>query len=422
MLVKAVFSNFIKKENGISLIEVAIGLVILGLIVSPLIQIYKVDMVRISLRKTRGELVNIRNAINQYYGSGNGAYPCPASLILGEGDPNFGVSGDCTLANIRLCSDSNWRVNEGICKTEDTSNAVIIGAVPFSTIHIQQENALDYWGNKIIYAVTFEQTNSSSFNSNSGQIRVNTVDNPREVYLGVADGVPDEKYDDIDFFLFSTGYSARGGFTKDGIALLSCPPASQGFDSENCDFDNLFFYDEDPEDNSANAFSLSSGAQFFDDITLGQISVPEAMWFQHPDNGTYVNGDFVITLNEAVGIGTTTPSRALDVIGDIMVEGSVETDSICDNNEICFDPELITGTRSEMRCNEQAVVNISSNSVNCGSAIYSDDTSIPPDLRGEPVDGRAISVDTSVIRSDSCDEGELVSGISASGGIICSIP
>lgn len=121
----------VKKEEGLSLVEMAIGLVVLGLIATPIIYSYKIQEIRESITSTRGSLATAQNAINQYYGSGSGEYPCPASLSLKEGDTDFGKSGDCTLPNIKLCTNALWRTSEGICKTDDTVDAVIIGGGAF---------------------------------------------------------------------------------------------------------------------------------------------------------------------------------------------------------------------------------------------------------------------------------------------------
>ncbi len=403
---KIAINKFIKKENGISLIEVAIGLIVIGLIVTPLMQDYNIRIKKESNNMTRGSLGNIKGSINQYYASGNGYYPCPASLILGENATGFGKSGDCTLANVKLCTDPLWLTNEGICKTDNTNNAVIIGGTPFTTLKMQQENALDYWGNKIIYAVTFEQTNNLTFAANSGQIRVNAVDDPVAPTNG---GLPEEKASDIDFFLFSTGASGTGGFTKDGINISICSSAANGYETENCDFDNRFFDDR-------NAFSEKAGASFYDDIILEQESVPEATWFQHS------NSNFVITLNDAIGIGTTTPSETIDVVGDIRTDGGVHSDAICDTNSAnCFDPELITGTKDAMECDagltlagDQAVMMLANNRVYCN---------ITKDSNGNPIgDGEVIAVDTNVIKANTCNDDELISGIDANGDFKCVIP
>ena len=416
----------IRKEEGLTLLEAAIGLVLIGLITLPLIQKYKVDLIQESWDRTRGSLANTENAINQFYTAGNFDYPCPANLSLKEGDANFGESGDCLLANLKLCTNPTWLTSEGICKTEDTTNAVVIGGGPFATLKMQQEKALDFWGNKIIYAVTLEQTEEATFLTNNGTIRVEAVDSPQAIKLRIEngtapqlvdDGIPNEKTNSVDFFLFSTGITGVGGYTKDGVALQACGGAVTGFEHENCDLDGIFFYDQNPTDDEASAYSEVLGPNFFDDMTRAQPSLPEQMWFQHPNHNPYL-----ITMSTRIGIGTATPQATIEVIGNIRTNGRLQSDQLCDETgSDCFDPELITGTMDAMECDSagnmegsQAVMQIAESQVYCNSAVYS--------ATGAPIDGLALEVDTAVIATKICPVGQIVSGVNASGEIICVIP
>lgn len=409
------------KEAGFTLLEAAIGLVIIGLITVPLMQMYKINLVQESLSRTRGSLANIEDAINQYHATDHFVYPCPASVSLSEGQANFGASVDCSiLASLKLCTSPTWSTTEGICKTDDTTDAVIIGAVPFSHLKMQQEKALDFWGNKILYAVTFEQTNIATFTTNNGTIRVKAVDNPAAIQAGTEDGIPEEKTSSVDFFLFSTGSSGVGGYTKDGVLIQACGDATTGFEHENCDFDDIFFYKENPNDDDAGAYSEVLGASFFDDITRAQLSLPEPLWFPHPDNGTYTE-DYLLTLSTHIGIGPepiTNPAEAIEVQGNIRINGMLKSNEICNITEAdCFAPELITGEMDEMKCDPvgdtmdgyQAVMELSSGQVHCNS---------PVDSSNAPIDGVTLQVDTSVIH-EQCPPWHFVSGITPSGAVIC---
>ncbi len=420
-------NSFVQKirtnEDGITLMEVSLGLVILSILALPLLQAYNVEIRQRTISNTQGTLAQVQDSINHYFISGNGDYPCPASVSLAEGDPNFGEEGDCTLANIRLCTDPLWPTTEGICKTADIPTAVIIGAVPFSELKMQQEEVLDYWSNKILYAVSLPQTDPATFTIGGGTITVNTVDDPVAVADGSADGVPDALSDLYDLFLFSTGVTGLGGYTRNGVNIGACADPVDGYDSENCDFDNVFFYDVNPSNKSASAFAEQRGVQFYDDLTRGQQSIPETTWFQHPDNGTYVVEDFAMTLATRIGIGTndpqnnTLPERMLHVAGNIRVEaddvgdpddhgeGWLKTDSICDEDEDCFDPSYITETVDDMQCDpdddlygEQAIRTIGDNQVRCnttsgggGSPLQVDPTVVNGDcISGANQDERAI--------------------------------
>lgn len=415
--------------SGLSLIETAIGLVILGLLVLPILQSYRHNLIERGFKITSGALEETTNAIDIYYYDGNDSYPCPTNLRLRQGDLNFGQSGDCTLANIRLCTDPTWFANEGICKTEDTVDAVIIGGAPFSTLQLQQEEILDFWGNKLLYAVSLNKTNSATF-ANPATITVFTVDNPQQVIAGSADGIPDALTDPYSFVLTSTGASGVGGYTKDGVLISLCGTAATGYDNENCDFDDTFFFTKHPTDEAANAFAEVTGPTFFDDFSDGREGAPpQGTWYEHDNNAAFVDRDYAATSAMRVGIGTSTPTYTLDVEGDIRVENSVagsgwlQADAICNANDSdCFDPELITGTEDAMECDaegdfygNQGVMEISDRSVKCSSAI---------DNTGNPIDNEIeLRVNTGVITPQDCSAtGMLAAGINSSGDIICVAP
>ena len=164
---------------------------------------------------------NAQDAINQFFISGNTFYPCPANVSAQAGDADFGISGDCTLSNIKLCTNPLWDNTEGICKTEDTPNAIIIGSIPFSTLRMSEDLALDYWGNRIMYAVTLSQANQTTYNTTAGKIVLLAADDPLDVANGIADGNPDALSQLYDIFLFSTGVNGAGGYSKDCLLYTS---------------------------------------------------------------------------------------------------------------------------------------------------------------------------------------------------------
>ena len=445
-MIKNPFSSR-SEEAGFTLIEAAIALTVVGLVMIPIMHQYKVDLRQESWNRTRGSLANAETAINQFYYGGNYDYPCPANVSLSESDPDFGKSGDCTLANIKLCTDLTWESTEGICKTEDTTDAVIIGAVPFATLKMPQEQALDFWGNKIIYSVTLEQTEETTFQGNNGRIRIHAVDNPEAIRLRIEngtlptladDGIPGEKENNADFFLFSTGATAIGGYTKDGESLQPCGLPINGFDHENCDLDDTFFYDQNPNDDSASAHAEVAGPNFFDDMTRAQLSLPEQMWFQHPDYNPYL-----ITMSTRIGIGTSIPRASIEVVGNVRTNGTLQSDQLCDDTESdCFDPELITGTMDQMECEPDSnitekpvVMQIADSRVYCGSTVYPNELSpgVPHPDAGDPIAGITLEVNTTVYTGSTnpdldpddtriCPYGDLATGFNTSGELICVTP
>ena len=436
-------------EKGLTLIETAIWLMVVGILVLPLLHMLTVEKVQESKVGTKGDLARVQSGINQYYESAGGAYPCPASLILAPGHPDLGVAdADCVarnFASLNLCPD----MTTGVCKTTNTeATAVIIGAVPFSNILMYEKDTLDFWKNKFIYAVTYEQTDVATFTSNPGQIVAYAVDNREDdannTYGGSDprdDGVPDLEPEALDLFIFSTGLTGRGGYGKDGAALAPCGDpnfsSGTGYDNENCDLDNEFFYDLSPADLDTGAMADVPGPEFYDDLTRAQELVPVGLWFEHPDNVTYAD-DYVITSSSRVGVKTPDPQETVEVNGRIRVEddpadpnslGGVKSDDICDVGEVaCFNPNIITDELDEMKCDPssdtlpglQPVRQLDTSQVRCGA---------PNDDTGSPVQGVEWRVDASVLKghpgggaAGRCPQGQLVTGFNANGEIICIVP
>lgn len=427
------------QQKGLSLLEVAIGLVVLGFVALPIIRSYSGDMEKKAHNMTIGSMVETIAGVNQFFFSGNSRYPCPADITLTEGDLNYGIEKSCDLASILPCAPpSPWAANGGICKTDDTSNAIIIGAIPFATLKMTQKSGLDFWKNKLIYAVTYSQTKQASYLTAGGKIKVLAVDNPKNIIDSTEDGVPDLLVSEYDLFLFSTGETGIGGFTAGGHKLAACDVLSTSFEQENCDFDNIFFASEDPADKASSAFSRVSGPMFFDDMTEMQISPPLATWFQHEENPTYADKDYVITLATRVGIGTTTPDETLHVIGDIRSDitalgngGNLKADAICNDSASCFTPEIITEALSQMNCDpdasfslQRAVTRVANSQVECNTALIE---APPGSGTFLPIGGgNNLRVDNSKFKEKDCETyglgGGIAAGVDASGDLICIIP
>lgn len=384
---KNMLNRFFRDERGLSLIEIAIAVVVLGVISVPFFQQLHIEKQQIDYRKTRGALVNIRNAINQHYATGANEYPCPASLVAEEGDGNFGISITCDpLSNVRLCTDPSWRTaGGGICLTNGT-NPSIIGAVPFATLKMKADDILDVWGHKILYMVSARQTSDATFSLNGGSVVAMSVDDPSSPS---ADGVPDPLPLLYDFVLVSHGRTGAGAYTKDGNQTQDCPSPIEGVEHENCDLDNRVVLHVNPTNTRAAAQTLVRGVNFYDDITEAQQTLPEQTWFQHVDNTAYANNDFLLTLATQVGIGVRAPQARLHVDGSIYVDsgvvtgGQIESEEYCVQNdtnndgnpdeEHCMEPELITGASNRMTCTDgpmpgdQIVMRLALNRVYCNA-------------------------------------------------------
>lgn len=429
---------------GFSLLEAAIAIIVIGLISLPIFRALQQDAIKESFNKTNGILAEAEASFNQFYSATGASYPCPASLSLGPGDSDYGKSRVCSdLSNILVCANPNWFTdpanitsgNSGICKTTGAPDAVIVGGIPFADLKIDHESAIDYWNNKIIYAVPQLNTNTDPADNAQGIQVIGLNPTLRTV----------ENKGFAEIVLFSTGQTARGGFTKAGQRQADCGNfALEGYDNENCDFDNIFFRNQGND----GAFSLAPGAEFYDDIIRVQESFPFATWFEHEDNPTDPDNRFAITSAESVGVGTVEPENTLHVVGGSLrvatgirpdgttFGGRLKTDGVCNDEGLaCFDPEAITGTLPEMECDAngllegtQAVLGIGTDNntyFECSSAHDSAGNvlSTGTNLEGDFIPGRELRLDTDIFEeNEECPLGEVATGIDSTGALTCAVP
>ena len=140
-------SNLMKKQAGFTLVEIAIVLVIFGLVLSALLLPLRAQREQAFLAQTDTALDVARQALLGF-AQRNGRLPCPATNLgtaafpddTGTSNPN--VSGPCNQ---------------------------LVGFLPAATLGIQpadaQGFALDGWNNRIRYAVT--NANTSAFTTNN---------------------------------------------------------------------------------------------------------------------------------------------------------------------------------------------------------------------------------------------------------------
>lgn len=139
--------HLIKRQSGFTLIEIAIVLVIFGLVLSALLLPLQAQRDQAFLAQTNATLDNSRQALLGF-AQRNGRLPCPAT--------NFGTA---TFPDDTGTSNPN---GSGPCNQ-------LVGFLPAATLGIQptdaQGFALDGWNNRIRYAVT--NANASAFTTNN---------------------------------------------------------------------------------------------------------------------------------------------------------------------------------------------------------------------------------------------------------------
>lgn len=390
-------------QRGVTLIDLSIALLMVGLIMGPLLYLYNNQKQREIIAEQRKNFYEIESAIQQFV-ERNGRYPLPASLLeaysTNVDDISLGVEfpAGSTLAG---CPNIN---TNGLCIANAPTGDVMIGAVPYSTLGISPEIAVDMWDNKLIYAVTAFKTNAATYTPDTpGTIQLFAVDAETgdPVHLTpVMDSAPGGSgqlvdHTNFDIVLVSTGPSGKGGYTAEGVLKGVCAePGNPEYEDENCNFDVNFMIDENKRrEITTGAFvdcaehadycngtrNPLDGPGFYDDFTYDIKRMTSNL--QYDFNKT--NKTYVVSEAHRIGIGNRTPSTAIDVRGDVtlspkgtLTTGKLITPEICDGlGANCMPPRLLAGQVDDMNCNQktggtdgvQPLVGIGGNRVVCGT-------------------------------------------------------
>ena len=415
------------------------ALLVLSLLAVPLIKMYDSYIKGQKFHQTDSSLAAIEKAMNSYV-QNQRHYPAPASFVANPEDPDpikaakYGVEGN---PNPLLCTDAAWSTTDGMCRTSG-ADSILIGAVPFKALGLDEHNAYDFWGRRILYAVTKSQTNIATYIRNEpldgiagndwGHIVVKAIQPNGSEYT------VNSNYDAI---FVSLGETGKGAYTLNGKLVAPCPDSSINRDGQNCDLiDNVFLLDEqdfdiNPDPNVTQPVAIGTrafakGPNFYDDVTLPKPNVILDAWF-HSDTAD----DYALTMADRLGIGTNDPTNKVHVKGNVLVDENTLSNEYCSWNGTtkvnCFDPEIFAGNLSKMDCNQSAVsgtkpvMKLANNRVYCSSPINHGGTLVDG-TAGQAVQFKK-SDNSLVFSATNCGaSNKLMVGIDSAGVPICVIP
>lgn len=288
-----------KAENkGFSLIEVAVVLIILSLVITPIFALLNKQRKQDDIKEDVAKFDRSLGALALFVKE-NGYYPCPADPNLAQGTAGFGEE-KCTLP----------KVNGNIGGTPVPSKKVIIGVLPVKTLNLSYRDAVNTNNWKYIYAVTEDLTTAPTYD---GQGAIHVVDEADNDFLGKA----------AHFVIVDPGLDGKGtrnilGGANDIHDFGACPATgTRPLDSENCDNDAVF-RDAD--------FALKFPAThhtYYDDSVVYTLTRSEStMWMVRENvSDTSASLDIVNRNIGNVGIGTDRPSHKLHVTGgDVRIQ------------------------------------------------------------------------------------------------------
>ncbi|HYD19317.1 MAG TPA: type II secretion system protein [Patescibacteria group bacterium] len=248
-----------KNSRGFSLIELAIVLMISGLLLSGFLAYYTVYLQQQKYDVTRARIKEIRTALT-IYAANQHRLPCPEGAVL----PKKSSKRPTSLKPLN--EKAAEEAQEDVCRLDapvplgvqvfdaDTQGSgekeqVWIGIIPIRALRLNAEQAFDGWGNAFTFAVSRKLTLPDGMHDNpTPHGIISVVDEFGKSLL--------DKPNTGRWVVVSHGPSGSGAWTGSGGRR---PCGEKSLDAENCNDDGLFVIAP---------LSRKAGAWFYDDLVI----------------------------------------------------------------------------------------------------------------------------------------------------------
>lgn len=219
------------KQNGFTLIELSIVLIIISLILGSILGLGNAQIAASKINSTKQKQQTIQLALSRFI-SFNHRLPCPAVATLSKGETGYGMEA----SNQGICADTN----------PGAGGLVATGIVPFSSLGLTDEAASDGYYNRFTYQVALAATNTNqetvvglrgaSSTHSSTPILLRSAPNGNQSNDCNPDNLPYNPCSAV-VMLVSHGRNGLGSYSEDGD--LRAAPSGQD-ELENADNDSAF--------------------------------------------------------------------------------------------------------------------------------------------------------------------------------------
>lgn len=355
------------RQRGVTLLDLAVLITILGIMSIPIIMNIDNDQKRALVGDTVEKNYRIRKALDDFFYD-NSRWPAPADPTLSPADPAYGQEAPGSVPAIA--------VRDVDTPPDGIQEQVLVGTIPVQTLNLEPGDMLDAMGNKFTYMVVSEFTLPASYNADRALITIRRYVDPNPA-INCPPIAPANLVDTVQgagsYVVFSHGINGRGAYNAEGVipAGNACPAAATAGEDENCDQDATFIEDHCARNNTA-------GPNFYDDILTPasyRVLPTNRLWIRNPAN---LAADTISGLGPQVyGIGgrSTDTRTSLEVYGNVRIEnGDVKAERVCASGQTnCFESAIIGG--AGINCApDGAMTGISLGQANCGRSAHPGNT------------------------------------------------
>ncbi len=354
-----------KSISGYTLIELAIVLIALGLMIGIGAGIYNIYQKQKSIKDTQLNIRVVANAIADFK-SKNGRYPCAAPLNVPRTNANYGRQICDPVTAGAFNARGVFGQNRQIPVPTGLTDGVMVGAVPFRQLNLREDDVVDGYGARLLYAVTASQAVAGEYSLQGGAIEIKDSSAALKSALNPANSA--------DLVILSFGPDNAGAVMKNG-ANSSTPCTDVGvLQSKNCAFGDQAIYQS--------GFKSTSGTvdQMDDTITFFARGEQEP-WDAGAGTEIYNKNNSVGQVGIMVADPGTTDvdidsTLKADVVGNVRIRNSLYAEKVADfGDDSTFTEakviggDLVAGTGG-LKCADadKYISGITNNQPDCGYA------------------------------------------------------
>ena len=357
------------KSKGFTLIEMAIVLMVMGVMIAAAVSAYRQYATSNDIDVTIDHIDRAQSELREFYGL-RGGYPCPARPDAAPGDADYGVAA-------AACRPEDACPAGLVCTTDGTRDAdkdgnpdrVVIGVLPFQTladnadyVDFKAKDGVDGFKTLFTYAVSSSMTVHNPIDGVGC-----SVSRPCNVQLG-AIALKDEfgrntlneiGTDAVDnaatahYVIVSHGDNRKGGYSSEGGLIDDCTffNTASGTDDMPAPGNNIGDSDVEIEiencDRNDGIFvkglrSMADNDNYYDDIVYFNTSTANVLWRKSNFDPLYQYN----TNYGNVGVGVSEPLSKLHISGNLKAETSLISDGgycAADDGNDCLQPSALMG-------------------------------------------------------------------------------